>query len=160
MDTSLKNEKKMKKKNIRSEIAFTDGSQWSWLYRCLFVKCLLILNFCFLLFRLQYSRNVVTGEHYRFVSMWWMARGSYPAAFFIMILFVSIKLRFQFFFSLRVCVYNNKHVFHLITLSTISQIKLFNRSLFESHLILIYFPDGIHFNFIALFTSSNFCVHR
>lgn len=35
-------------------------------------------------------RNVVTGEHYRFVSMWWMARGSYPAAFFIMILFVSI----------------------------------------------------------------------
>lgn len=35
-------------------------------------------------------RNVVTGEHYRFVSMWWMARGSYPAAFFIMILFVSV----------------------------------------------------------------------
>lgn len=35
-----------------------------------------------------YLRNVVTGEHYRFVSMWWMARGSYAAAFFIMILFV------------------------------------------------------------------------
>lgn len=34
-------------------------------------------------------RNVVTGEHYRFVSMWWMARGSYCAAFFIMVLFVS-----------------------------------------------------------------------
>lgn len=42
------------------------------------------------LFRYFYCRNVVTGEHYRFVSMWWMARGSYPAAFFIMILFVSI----------------------------------------------------------------------
>jgi hypothetical protein len=36
-----------------------------------------------------YLRNVITGEHYRFVSMWWMARGSYAAAFFIMILFVS-----------------------------------------------------------------------
>lgn len=39
-----------------------------------------------------YLRNVVTGEHYRFVSMWWMARGSYAAAFFIMILFVRIFL--------------------------------------------------------------------
>ncbi|KAJ3649698.1 hypothetical protein Zmor_021424 [Zophobas morio] len=36
-----------------------------------------------------YLRNVVTGEHYRFVSMW-MARTSYFAAFFIMIVFVSI----------------------------------------------------------------------
>lgn len=35
-----------------------------------------------------YLRNVVTGEHYRFVSMWWMQRGSYLASFFIMILFV------------------------------------------------------------------------
>lgn len=36
-----------------------------------------------------YLRNVVTGEHYHFVSMWWMARGSYPAAYFVMVLFVS-----------------------------------------------------------------------
>lgn len=36
-----------------------------------------------------YLRNVITGEHYRFVSMWWMQRGSYLASFFIMILFVS-----------------------------------------------------------------------
>jgi hypothetical protein len=35
-----------------------------------------------------FSRNVVTGEHYRFVSMW-MARTSYLAAFFIMLVFVS-----------------------------------------------------------------------
>lgn len=38
-----------------------------------------------------YLRNVITGEHYRFVSMWWMQRGSYLASFFIMVLFVSIK---------------------------------------------------------------------
>ena len=38
-----------------------------------------------------YLRNVITGEHYRFVSMWWMQRGSYLASFFIMILFVSLK---------------------------------------------------------------------
>lgn len=37
-----------------------------------------------------YLRNVITGEHYRFVSMWWMQRGSYLASFFIMILFVSL----------------------------------------------------------------------
>ena len=36
-----------------------------------------------------YLRNVVTGEHYRFVSMW-MARSSYLAAAFIMIIFVSL----------------------------------------------------------------------
>lgn len=36
-----------------------------------------------------YLRNVVTGEHYRFVSMWWAAWSSYPTALFVMILFVS-----------------------------------------------------------------------
>lgn len=41
----------------------------------------------------HFSRNVVTGEHYRFVSMW-MARTSYLAAFFIMLVFVSIPLGF------------------------------------------------------------------
>lgn len=41
-------------------------------------------------------RNVVTGEHYRFVSMW-MARTSYFAAFFIMIVFVSVL-----FFTFRI----------------------------------------------------------
>lgn len=35
-----------------------------------------------------FVRNVVTGEHYRFVSSW-MARSSYVAALLIMILFVS-----------------------------------------------------------------------
>ncbi|KAJ8879789.1 hypothetical protein PR048_020397 [Dryococelus australis] len=34
------------------------------------------------------GRNVVTGEHYRFVNMW-MARTSYLAAFFIMLIFVT-----------------------------------------------------------------------
>ncbi|KAL4236457.1 hypothetical protein ACF0H5_004843 [Mactra antiquata] len=35
-----------------------------------------------------FLRNVVTGDHYRFVSMW-MARSSYLAAGFIMLVFVS-----------------------------------------------------------------------
>lgn len=38
-----------------------------------------------------YLRNVITGEHYRFVSTWWTAWSSYPTAFFVMILFVSFQ---------------------------------------------------------------------
>ncbi|XP_043279801.1 membralin isoform X2 [Venturia canescens] len=44
-----------------------------------------------------FLRNVITGEHYRFVSMW-MAKTSYLAAFFIMLLFtvsISMLLRFS-----------------------------------------------------------------
>nr|XP_018897634.1 PREDICTED: membralin [Bemisia tabaci]XP_018897635.1 PREDICTED: membralin [Bemisia tabaci]XP_018897636.1 PREDICTED: membralin [Bemisia tabaci] len=44
-----------------------------------------------------YLRNVVTGEHYRFVSMW-MARTSYISAFFIMLVFtvsISMLLRYS-----------------------------------------------------------------
>lgn len=39
-----------------------------------------------------FLRNVVSGEHYRFVSMW-MARTSYLAAFVIMVIFVSASGR-------------------------------------------------------------------
>ncbi|XP_041770274.1 uncharacterized protein LOC121592679 isoform X2 [Anopheles merus] len=45
-----------------------------------------------------YLRNVITGEHFRFVSVWWMGRGSYTAAFFIMVLFtisISMLLRYS-----------------------------------------------------------------
>lgn len=45
-----------------------------------------------------YLRNVITGEHYRFVSMWLMSRSSYIAPFFIMILFtisISMLLRYS-----------------------------------------------------------------
>uniref|UniRef100_A0A182Q3Y3 Membralin n=1 Tax=Anopheles farauti TaxID=69004 RepID=A0A182Q3Y3_9DIPT len=45
-----------------------------------------------------YLRNVITGEHFRFVSVWWMGRGSYSAAFFIMVLFtisISMLLRYS-----------------------------------------------------------------
>ncbi|XP_064551820.1 membralin isoform X2 [Drosophila montana] len=45
-----------------------------------------------------YLRNVITGEHYRFVSMWWAAWSSYPAAFCVMLLFtfsVSMLLRYS-----------------------------------------------------------------
>ncbi|KAL3870109.1 hypothetical protein ACJMK2_042722 [Sinanodonta woodiana] len=44
-----------------------------------------------------FLRNVVTGEHYRFISMW-MARSSYLAAAFIMLIFtvsVSTLLRYS-----------------------------------------------------------------
>ncbi|XP_012937116.1 uncharacterized protein LOC101851345 isoform X2 [Aplysia californica] len=44
-----------------------------------------------------YLRNVVTGEHFRFISMW-MARSSYVAAAFIMLIFtvsVSTLLRYS-----------------------------------------------------------------
>uniref|UniRef100_A0A2C9KJK7 Membralin n=1 Tax=Biomphalaria glabrata TaxID=6526 RepID=A0A2C9KJK7_BIOGL len=44
-----------------------------------------------------YLRNVVTGEHFRFISMW-MARTSYLAAAFIMLIFtvsVSTLLRYS-----------------------------------------------------------------
>jgi len=40
---------------------------------------------------LGFLRNVASGEHYRFVSMW-MARTSYLAAFVIMVIFVSTLL--------------------------------------------------------------------
>jgi len=44
-----------------------------------------------------YLRNVVTGEHYRFVNMW-MARTAYIAAFFVMITFtvaIALLLRYS-----------------------------------------------------------------
>ncbi|XP_012347835.1 membralin-like isoform X2 [Apis florea] len=44
-----------------------------------------------------FLRNVVTGEHYRFVNMW-MARTTYLAAFFIMLVFtisISMLLRYS-----------------------------------------------------------------
>ncbi|KAK9300076.1 hypothetical protein QLX08_007118 [Tetragonisca angustula] len=44
-----------------------------------------------------FLRNVVTGEHYRFVNMW-MARTTYVAAFFIMLVFtisISMLLRYS-----------------------------------------------------------------
>ena len=40
---------------------------------------------------LGYMRNVVTGEHYRFISMW-MARSAYIPAIFIMMVFVSLTV--------------------------------------------------------------------
>ncbi len=42
-------------------------------------------------YHLLYLRNVVTGEHYRFVNMW-MARTSYIASAFAMVIFVSTAL--------------------------------------------------------------------
>lgn len=48
----------------------------------------LSLCVCVCVFSPGFLRNVVSGEHYRFVSMW-MARTSYLAAFVIMVIFVS-----------------------------------------------------------------------
>ena len=49
--------------------------------RFLSLKCLTFLS--------GYLRNVVTGDHFRFVSMW-MARTSYLVALMLMFIFVSI----------------------------------------------------------------------
>ena len=49
-----------------------------------------------------YVRNVVSGEHYRFVNSW-MSRTSYLAAGFIMIIFVSLNfysINWQYFLTL------------------------------------------------------------
>lgn len=45
-----------------------------------------------------FLRNVVSGEHYRFVSMW-MARTSYLAAFVIMVIFVSREVSMLVFYT-------------------------------------------------------------
>ncbi|KAH0625892.1 hypothetical protein JD844_034253 [Phrynosoma platyrhinos] len=45
-----------------------------------------------------FLRNVVSGEHYRFISMW-MARTSYLAAFVIMVIFVSMEAIMSEFFN-------------------------------------------------------------
>lgn len=61
-------------------------------------------------FSAGFLRNVVSGEHYRFVSMW-MARTSYLAAFVIMVIFVSksvlelLQFRTDSFATNRFCVY-------------------------------------------------------
>lgn len=55
-------------------------------HSCLFIYKVLMCLRCACL---GFLRNVVSGEHYRFVSMW-MARTSYLAAFVIMVIFVSI----------------------------------------------------------------------
>lgn len=48
-----------------------------------------------------FLRNVVSGEHYRFVSMW-MARTSYLAAFVIMVIFVSREVSMLVFYTEKV----------------------------------------------------------
>lgn len=62
-------------------------------------------------FSTGFLRNVVSGEHYRFVSMW-MARTSYLAAFVIMVIFVSNSVQidmFHVFFT--ICSENGKFSF-------------------------------------------------
>ncbi|CAG0885469.1 unnamed protein product [Darwinula stevensoni] len=74
-----------------------------------------------------YLRNVVTGEHFRFVSMW-MARTSYLAAAFIMIVFtlsISMLLR-----------YSHHQIFVFIGMETIMS-EFFNDTTTAFYIILI-----------------------
>lgn len=69
-----------------------------------------------------YLRNVITGEHYRFVSTWWTAWSSYPTAFFVMLLFVSIIAKIwctglDFFFTLL-------HTWYIVYLHSITCVFL------------------------------------
>lgn len=50
---------------------------------------ILYIFFWFLIYK-GFLRNVVSGEHFRFVSMW-MARTAYIAAILVMFIFVSWK---------------------------------------------------------------------
>ncbi len=38
-----------------------------------------------------YLRDIITGEHYRFVSMW-MTKSTYLTAMFVMLIFVSVSV--------------------------------------------------------------------
>lgn len=78
-----------------------------------------------------YLRNLVTGEHFRFISSWWVPRGSFLAAFFVMLLFVSIRGRER-----------EKVESFLIDLIPCS------------------FPDRVHFDAVAVFTPPDFHIHR
>lgn len=108
------------------------------------------------------SRNVVTGEHYRFVSMWWMARGSYPAAFFIMILFVSIKFAFGC-----LCPRLFRFDSHVMEKNCVCKMLAESKWWFNKLLrpipltiaINFHFVDGVHLNSIALFSPSNLRIY-
>ena len=73
-----------------------------------------------------FLRNVVTGDHYRFVSMW-MARSSYLAAAFIMLVFVSYTFYHFLFYS-----YNKVYNFlisywyksYIINLAVLTDLKI------------------------------------
>lgn len=77
-----------------------------------------------------YLRNVITGEHYRFVSIWWAPWSSYPAAFCVMLLFVSAEFDYI--------------MLYIVVID----------------IILLYIADVFGVDAAALFTSSNFCFHR
>lgn len=82
---------------LHASVILNNAREWLW--SCLWWKPTVGIDVC--VFDEYYSicegivfsffRNVVTGEHYRFVSMW-MARTSYLAALFIMLVFVSTSV--------------------------------------------------------------------
>lgn len=77
-----------------------------------------------------YLRNLVTGEHFRFISSWWVPRGSFLAAFFIMLLFVSSQWRAE----------GGSRRLILIRISSVS--------------------DRVHFDVVAVLPSPDIHIHR
>ncbi|XP_017768215.1 PREDICTED: membralin isoform X2 [Nicrophorus vespilloides] len=74
-----------------------------------------------------FLRNVISGDHYRFVSMW-MARSSYIAAFFIMIVFtVSVSMLLR---------YSHHQIFVFIGMEAIMS-EFFNDSTTAFYIILV-----------------------
>jgi len=73
-----------------------------------------------------FLRNVVTGDHYRFVSMW-MARSSYLAAAFIMLVFVSYTFyHFLFYFYNKVYNFLISYWYksYIINLAVLTDLKI------------------------------------
>lgn len=82
-----------------------------------------MLNFCryFFIFR-----NVVTGEHYRFVTLW-MSRVSYVFALGIMVAFVSNLFNISFYLHFIFFVLNKKTLFYIKIVQNLFRFYYFSR---------------------------------
>jgi hypothetical protein len=93
-----------------------------------------IVYYCIYFTPLGYLRNLVTGEHYRFVSSW-MARSSYIVAFILMFTFVSPRNCFYSF---------------VITSVTVTCVYVKSDC----------FIDNFNFHVASILPSSNLCFYR
>lgn len=82
---------------LRSQWPVVDRLQITDSYRVHDRKVIVMVT-VMIYFSSGFLRNVVSGEHYRFVSMW-MARTSYLAAFVIMVIFVSREVSMLVFYT-------------------------------------------------------------
>lgn len=94
-----------------------------------------------------FLRNVVSGEHYRFVSMW-MARTSYLAAFVIMVIFVrkmvkanNPMLNFSLEFVINQHIYKSvrrPYFFHFFTFNVFQTLSVSMLLRYSHHQIFVF----------------------